>query len=170
MGAGNSNMRFERVMVTCPYCRGEAVVASGGYDTGPDGEIQAAVPSTEWSADIMRKAGLLVQDLLAEGLPPDAIVERVRDEVSPDVAKTLEGKSRKQLKRLARDLAVGGVIYGAGLGLNAAFDIGADRPSISQTVEPPPGSEGTITQRPDGTIVTHWRPAEPGKASEPDPP
>lgn len=171
--SGDSRAYVQDVIMTCPTCGGDAVMASGGYVTGRDGEVVAALPKSEFDAELLRRAGILVQELLDEGLSAQKIVDRVAEEVSPEVArKLLQGKTRKQISRWAGGIGLFLLAGVADRALDRADEAllpHDDRPAIVQ-FSPPEDSEGTIT-KPDGTVV-RWQvdnSSEPGATTAPPP-
>lgn len=92
------------------------------------------VPATEWDAQLLRRVGVIVQELLDSGASNKDIVAAVEKE-APEVAKRLRGKTRKQLAWFAGGLAALGwmaadhtVGYGMEKGLDAVVDELMQRP------------------------------------------
>lgn len=165
---------MEESFTDCKRCGGVARIAAVEVGRDDAGNVRA-VPQTEWDAGVMRRAGLLVQDLLAQGVPTERIIEQVR-EVDPDLASELEGKTRRQIKRWAKkaalftagSVAAGAIGWGVGRGLDEVVGPVDPPPAATQPLEQArlpdigPGSRGTIVTRPDGTTTMRWYPAEPG--------
>lgn len=156
--------------VGCRFCGAPARVASAMYTTDTDGRVTEVVPFSDWDADLLRRTGILVQQLLMRGLPTEEIVERVR-EVAPALASEIEGLPRQDLapwakglvvkaaRATARTAATGLVEAVIAVPVTQALAPSPERPpAVTQQVDIPPGYEQTITEDPDGTRVIRTEP------------
>lgn len=159
--AGEPNVaHLEGNVIACP-CGGTGSVPDGTFSATTDGILQA-VGLTDEGRETLRRAGVLIRELLDQDVAPQEIVERVRQQVSPAVADRLT-PTRAQLRRVSL-WAVGA--YTAGFLAAAGTDTYEHAksqlaPKTVEQQEPaavhlPAGSEGTIAY-PDGMIV-RWAP------------